>query len=1022
MKKKFLFPLTFLFIILFGLASCSDANNLKNQANVTIDFPVQELFNIAASRKAGDDTVDVSLLITVTLYVNGNQYDSPQQQAFTSLMRDSGASFEFKNIAIGSRVKATAQVDSITTYNGQKTTYTMLKGESAELTLSGSSLELPIELEYIDPEVIDPEVVDPEIIDPDYNLCLQFLTQKLDSDGNPLADEYEVYSSNYVHTDDSVEQIIAYKGFNTSNEKFVIHIAKNTIELTSQGYTAKRNSKDEEVMEFSLGADGLIYMKYYWDKTRNSPVVKTITGSASDKNYTLKIYSTGVYEIKDNSDLTVLGFWDCTKYDGKIPEYPVDVNFTQTVYTQNNITRLTPGRMYEGEFISNPNDPHFHEDISSVTWDEDTASFEIKIFTHNNIQPVTFYLPSLFWFDIRSFENSEGAFTNNIQEPIEEHENNITLEVYLKEVGKDGKPVDDTQPELLSSYSTYTAFDYEYMYAKYLEEERCREHNIDYDDPDKELRTGNGWDEQGFVPGKYYPGMYFSLATAIDFLPFETDDQFTFEIDGKDIVKNEYEITKDGDYTTIKHINYYYQTEPKTPVVMSGSAGEKNYTLNLYDTGLYIIKDSTDKNIAMGMCQVYKTDSSSSPESKSLMFQEMLYYENDKAKLAPFIYKDSKIYVMGSSMEEMDFVPLNGSTFAVIYRTQNAADNFPITFTMPAGFDISEFIKDDSGDGGNDGDGLHANSTVVFKGQPDILINQINPSEALCLNSGSASFQAASIYPNNFVPNQLGITSMTATLYYSGEEVPSSQYTAYFDGLNTLTIQPVALVQGGSYVVQVKASDANCSVSSNFVLTVQNKVIATLDVSDDDFLESLMNLLADAGGAVDLTLTGSRDTVVQDYNYTSDTSLYQLLGYCFMQYHNNPVTLDMSDVSGTSVEVFETNGYQGVCTSVKLAPGLRAIRYKAGNMIDVSQSDSSVSAGKWYYIEARTGTYNWADSVTELLGGKPLTEDVFNSLADQFNQSMEFEIQESNWNEVLQLLSTGEGTSSNTDYIFIKGE
>ena len=1010
MKKNLLFPLTFLFILLFGLASCSDNNNLKTQADVTIDFPVQELFNIASAREA-DNPVEISLIITVTLYVNGTQFGDPQQKEFTSQMRDSGGSFEFKDIAIGSRVKATAQVDSVSVVNGQKSVYPMLKGESQELKLSNSTLELPIELEYIDPEVIDP----------DYNLCLQFLTQKLDSDGNPLADEYEVYSSNYVHTDDSVEQIIAYKGFNTTNEEFVIHIAKNTIELTSQGYTAKRNSKDEEVLDVSLGADGFIYMKYYWDKTRNSPVVKTITGSASDKNYTLKIYSTGVYEINDNSDLTVLGFWDCTKYDGKIPEYPVDVNFTQTVYTQNNITRLTPGRMYEGEFISNPNDPHFHEDISSVTWDEDTASFEIKIFTHNNIQPVTFYLPSLFWFDIRSFENSEGSFTNNTQQTIEEHENNITLEVYLKKADMDGNPVDDTPPEYMASYSTYTAFDYEYMYAKYLEEEECNEQGIPYDDPDEELRTGDDWTNLGFVPGKYYPGMYFNLATAIDFISLEADDQFCFEIDGKTIVDDKYEVTKNGEYTTIKNIIYYYQEDPKIPVVLSGSAGEKNYTFSLYDSGLYIIKDSTDKNIAMGMCQVYETDSSSSPESKSLMFQEMLYYENDKAKLAPFIYKDSKIYVMGSSMEEIDFVPLNGSTFAVTYRTQNAADNFPITFTMPAGFDISEFIKDSGGDGGNDGDGLHANSTVVFKGQPDILINQINPSEALCLSSGSASFQAASIYPNNFVPNQLGITSMTATLYYSGEEVPSSQYTAYFDSLNTLTIQPVALAKGGSYVVQVKASDDNCSISSNFVLTVQNKVITTLDVSDDDFLESLMNLLADAGGAVDLTLTGSRDTVVQDYNYTSDTSLYQLLGYCFIQYHNNPVILDMSGVSGTSVEVFETNGYQGVCTSVKLAPGLRAIRYKAGNMIDVSQSDSSVSAGNWYYIEAESGN-TWTDAVNELLGGKPLTEDVFNSLVDQFNQYTTFEIQESNWDEVLQFLSTGAGTKSNMDYIFIKGE
>ena len=204
-------------------------------------------------------------------------------------------------------------------------------------------------------------------------------------------------------------------------------------------------------------------------------------------------------------------------------------------------------------------------------------------------------------------------------------------------------------------------------------------------------------------------------------------------------------------------------------------------------------------------------------------------------------------------------------------------------------------------------------------------------------------------------------------------------------------------------------------------MPVVRKVVATLDVSNDDFLESLMNLLADADGAVDLTLTGSRNTIIQDYNYTSDTSLYQLLGYCFMQYYNNPVTLDMSYVSGTSVEVFETNGYQGVCTSVKLAPGLRAIRYKAGNMIDVSQSDSSVSAGKWYYIEA--GTENiWSDAVNELLGGKPLTEDVVNSLSAEFGIYTEFNIRESNWDEVLQFLSTGAGTKSYMDYIFIKGE
>ena len=104
------------------------------------------------------------------------------------------------------------------------------------------------------------------------------------------------------------------------------------------------------------------------------------------------------------------------------------------------------------------------------------------------------------------------------------------------------------------------------------------------------------------------------------------------------------------------------------------------------------------------------------------------------------------------------------------------------------------------------------------------------------LVSGSVSFTATL---QNQEENPT--LDMTAELYFLGNKVDPSSYKAEYDGSNKkLTVSPIALSSGGTYVVKVIAMSTSSgtayTVSNNFIIEIDGYIRKTLDVSDPYFI------------------------------------------------------------------------------------------------------------------------------------------------------------------------------------------
>lgn len=801
MKKNLLFPLTFLFILLFGLASCSDNNNLKTQADVTIDFPIQELFNIAAAREGGDSTVDVSLLITVTLYVNGSQYGTPQQQEFTSQMRQSGGSFEFKDITIGSRVKATAQVDSVSIVNGQKSVYPMLKGESQELKLSKSTLELPIELEYCDTKYTDVD-----------NLCLQFYIQKTDSSGTPLANEYELYNSVYSRTELSFEQITQTLDFNS----FYTQMAQLSAQLIAQGYELKKDEGGlSPVVNVSVDDKGIIYVAYYWDKA---------------------------------------------------------------------------------------------------------------------------------------------------QAPKEEVVN-VVYEIYASILQGSGDEY--TEPELISSYSGYTPYDYEQLYAEYLLEESGQV------DPEQTDKPEVPW-ETGLDPKVYYEGMYFNLALAVDFMIPTLESNIDMQLKGYYCEDTEYIITKKDGITYIKEIMKCFRVSEQHESLYT-QVGSKAYALSLYPNNLVVLCDANTREKLMVGSLNGTLDENNNLES--VYFQEYFYYENGKAQPSPLIWKDSKVFVMGSSAEYIDEIDITSKNLTITYRTQNPADDMELSFVLPEGFNILDWIDL----GGWEEDYYSGVFQPVLSGISFINI-AYESHERVYRNFGNLSFRAE-------YPSQKNIEiNMSAELFYSGSLVSSELYETKQEG-NILTITPINLPAGGIYIARIKATWAGQSVVNNFAFDVDGSYCTLLDISSASLLSDVVNTLAmaDSNSTVSLHFYGQKN--LQPDTNLMNVNLAQIIAPALLQYPAIPVELDFSEASGNIVyflslsELLDTS-----CKSIIISPetyGLSYVRYlyPALDGNDVQSDDD------WYKISVRTNSSTTGDAMA-IIAEFMNRPDVFNfeTVVQQFEE------------------------------------
>lgn len=957
MKKNLLFPLTFLFILLFGLASCSDNNNLKTQADVTIDFPIQELFNIAAAREGGDSTVDVSLLITVTLYVNGSQYGTPQQQEFTSQMRQSGGSFEFKDITIGSRVKATAQVDSVSIVNGQKSVYPMLKGESQELKLSKSTLELPIELEYCDTKYTDVD-----------NLCLQFYIQKTDSSGTPLANEYELYNSVYSRTELSYEEIASDQSLITKDENFFAELSIIALDLMAKGYESKRkaNGEDED-LKISIGEDGIIYLGYYWDKQEHVPSVKTITTSLNGTTYTLKLYSRGIYSITSDSGLKILGVWYCVEDDDRDPDTPVPVYFTQSVYQIDGVAKVSPGYIVNGEFVSDAMDPRYHPDIIYIEWTPSIDSLPFKFFHSDGITPITFTLSEKEWFDIYEFEDRDEE--QNIVIPS--HEPNVVYEVYTLKLD-DATGSVGVEPEFYHSYTGYSEDDLKGKYDAFAE---AMANSTDPEDPELDKLL------------EIFTSSYLKV-----FYRAYCEMTFDFGIKGyyteKSIIDS---VTKENGITHIKETVELYQTEPPEVKIMDGTDGTNTYKLYLYSYDLYKVVNSRNEEVMLGQ---WNTGEEGLSED-IISFYEYIYYKDNECYLSPIMEYNFNSYINDNEDDEeeptdgVDYVTWNASTITLTYNTGNSLTSFPITFAVPEGFDIFEFEEEQNH---IHMENIHAYGTVVFKNQPDICIKTPYSQEPLYINYGEALFEVAPLYREDSVSNSLGVSNMSAVLYYSGQEVPSDLYEVKYTpgqltNANSLVIKPLNLPNGGTYIARVTVTDTNCTVTSNFILQVENKACISLDVGEEDFLSNLVQAMQTTKVPVRLELSGN----VQSDPYTPDMNIYQLIVFA-LQTSKYPVELDMTYMTGNGTQIVDLTGYANCCSKIVLPEFVRGFVYSAGLSVEVVDLYETFEDAEWYCIYARESDYGYGDAVAminELYAGtRTLNSATINALNEIYAVSI----------------------------------
>ena len=499
-----------------------------------------------------------------------------------------------------------------------------------------------------------------------------------------------------------------------------------------------------------------------------------------------------------------------------------------------------------------------------------------------------------------------------------------------------------------------------------------------------------------------------------DFSMQITEYQFCKEIQGYTI--NEILSDREPDIsegvTNITCAVYFDKTGQEIiPLKMNGiDSNNKAYELNIYNSesgsSYYIINDSQDDKVAFGIFSASEVSG-----MYMFMYAQMFYYDN---------------FIARSSLNVSD--PTNPYGYQLVqYTTSNPPANFiidsivdgigttvSITFTYPFGFNVYSLVP-------YNGDDLPVIGQIIIAGTPKVSINKVDATEPLCLNKGEQQFNITKL------DTSVQITQLSAKLYYEGKEVQSNTYLVQSNSQNLVTISPKFLSNGGTYIAKVIVKGSyegkEFEACSNYILQVENQVIATLDVSQDTFMQTLIEVMSKASGPVKLTLTGVRNFNTVD-SYSPECSLYQNIGYVFQQFNKNPVELDMSGVSGNSVSVLETQLLSSVCTSVKLAPNLKAIHYVHNTPVDISQSDSSISSGPWYSIVVDK---SWEDSKSEIvlikqvLAGSKTINEVY-SLLEPSNIYSNFEISTTDWSEVMNTLSGYASTNGAFTYYFIKGE
>ena len=424
---------------------------------------------------------------------------------------------------------------------------------------------------------------------------------------------------------------------------------------------------------------------------------------------------------------------------------------------------------------------------------------------------------------------------------------------------------------------------------------------------------------------------------------------------------------------------------------------EDSYKLYFYDDR-YVIKNAADQKLAYGTFYTVSANSG----YKFIFCQERAY---DEGKVV-------FLYTLGSVPNNYETCNYNADNATIVLNCIDSSRNtIPITFEIPGTIDLSAYAYS------------NLSGNIVYAGIPKVTITKDSSTQMPNLVSGSVSF-TATLQNQEENPD----LNMTVELYFLGNKVDPSSYKAEYDGSNKkLTVSPIALSSGGTYVVKVIAMSTSSgtayTVSNNFIIEIDGYIRKTLDVSDPYFINDLMEFIPIISGPAEITLTGTKN--LPGSEYALEDSLYYQMS-TVLSTATQPVTIDMTNVSGTAVKIFDTTGYTNTAgISIKLPSSVNRIYYREGTFVDVSESSGRSGTDQWdkLGIPRNNSSQELKQIINSILNGTgAVSSSVINELVGTYSGNH----QQYPWTDLCEVVSTGQCAQypddvvPGYDYLFVK--
>ena len=889
MKKHFLPPLLVFLLLIFGLASCN--SNVNSNANVSMTFPVTQLYNQISAREGTDS---ITLNLEVTLFVNGVKKETKSAVATSDLETQT---FEFSSIPLNSTVYAEAWVKSITVVNGLSFTNIMLYGKTNDTVVASDAVELELELNWYEEngEKDKDEGTTP--------LVMQYWLKN-----GSTSTLYESTACKTNYTVDEIREMLRegekidydssfYRYYEWDYFFILVEGLYPDIDENTEAY--EQDGTNTEAYE----QDGTIYVQFHYIRTGEPEQYKEITGTANGQNYTLKLYAPQLYSICDSAgNPFVLGMWE-TSENGD------SVCFTELMYKKNDKPLMTPFRYVDGKFSTDMN-INLHPDI--ISWNSETSSFKLNYYYEGGSLPITFTLKEN--FDIGEFEinpdkdnkDDEGHGNTNTDPAIDLSNDNILIRFYTK---------DSTNPNEQYKLYSQTGGNADYTYDQVLD-------NAYLPFSDDSIYANSTWYEFKLIVNGY-----------------ESPDERVGDTDPPVTVTQE-----DGKIC----VNYYLikKAEPASKVTMKGTSGKDTYTLVLYDLGDYEILDSANKTFLFG---IWGTGLDGQ-QNNIVSFSEFMYKKDGQVKFSPNFYVDGELVMNGDDPrynQKPDCINWNSTdqTFSLTYYYDDKY--YPITFEKPANFNIVEFDKhSNEGNSGSSGSESSIHSTIVIPGNPTFTISKTFSDDSIYLNDGLVSFNT--IYTEEEF-------TWSVTLFDGGKEVPDSAYdftsTNSECTIRPLSL-PGAENEYATekyFIAHVTAVSATRgTVATNFEVRVQNMNKAWLNLNDEDFLTKLITFFENANGPIQLKLSGTGFNPV----YNPDANVYKMVSYTINQYAKHNVELDFSGVLTPNAYFVDFNDFSPVVKKITLPTSITAIKFNPNLTATIIAPDENYYTDKtWYSVK-----------------------------------------------------------------------